>query len=800
MLFRNDKKDHPDPSNQTLPLLPLRELIAFPHEVHRILVGRQKSIKALEAAEAANKPILLVAQKDARISEPGPDDLHAVGTLAMLVQLLRLPDGTVSVVLEGKKRARVVRYANQDEFIQVEVEELEEFCDHTTEIEALVRAVRATFDNYVRFTEKISPETALSITSVDDPACLADKLVGHLGIKPEDKQALLECTNPAERLARILGYMRSELEIIEVEQRIRSRVRQQVEKAQKEHYLNEQKRAIEEELGEQDESKNEIEELEATLRQKKMPAEAREKCEREIKKLKLMSPMSPERAVVRNYLDWLLALPWFEYTEDQLDLKEAERILEEDHYGLEKVKQRILEYLAVQTLAGKLQGPILCLVGPAGVGKTSLGKSVARATGRKFVRVSLGGVRDEAEIRGHRRTYIGALPGKVIQCMRKAGSGNPVMLFDEVDKMSVDFHGDPAAALLEVLDAEHNCTFNDHYLDCDYDLSKVMFITTANTLERIPRSLQDRLEIIRIAGYLETEKLQIAKKYLLKKQPEVNGLTEENIEFSDQAILDIIRHYTREAGVRQLEREIAAICRKSAVAIVKTDRNARVKVSAANLSKYLGPPKFRYGMAETEPQIGVATGLAWTELGGELLSIEVTIVPGRSKLMITGRLGEVMQESARAALSYVRSRAEQLGLSPDFYQKSDIHIHIPEGAIPKDGPSAGIVLATALVSALCRVPVRNDLAMTGEITLRGRVLPIDGLKEKVLAAHRGGIKTVLLPKDNAKDIDEIPQQVLEDVTLSQVEHMDEVLKQALVLSDPETFFQSKCAESAPFGS
>jgi ATP-dependent Lon protease len=791
-------KDYRDPSNEILPLLPLRELIAFPHEVYPILVGRQKSIKALEAAEAAKKPILLVAQKDARVSEPAPDDLHTVGTLARLVQLLRLPDGTVKALLEGKKRARVVRYVSQDEFIQIEVEELEEFCDHTTEVEDLVRAVSATFANYVRLTEKISPETAMSNASVVDPAHLADKLVGHLGIKPEDKQSLLECTNPAERLERILDYMRSELEIVEVEQRLRTRVRQQLEQAQKEHYLNQQKRAIEEELGEQDEPKNELQELEDTLRQKKMPAEAREKCERELKKLKMMSPMSPETTVVRNYLDWLLALPWFEYTEDQLDLKEAERILEEDHYGLEKVKQRILEYLAVQTLAGQLKGPILCLVGPAGVGKTSLGKSVARATGRKFVRVSLGGVRDEAEICGHRRTYIGALPGKVIQCMRKAGSGNPVMLFDEVDKMSTDFHGDPAAALLEVLDPEHNCTFNDHYLDCDYDLSKVMFITTANTLERIPRSLQDRLEIIRIAGYLETEKLQIAKKYLLKKQCELNGLKAEHIEFSDQAILDIIRHYTREAGVRQLERELAAICRKSAVAIVKTERTAQVKVSAASLLKYLGPPKFRYGVAETEPQIGVATGLAWTELGGELLGIEVTIVPGRSKLMITGRLGEVMQESARAALSYVRLRAEQFGLSPDFYQKSDIHIHIPEGAIPKEGPSAGIALATALVSALCRVPVRNDLAMTGEITLRGRVLPIDGLKEKVLAAHRGGIKTVLLPKDNAKDVTEIPQQVLTDVTLSQVEHMDEVLKQALLLPDPDAFFQSKRAESVPF--
>jgi ATP-dependent Lon protease len=555
-------------------------------------------------------------------------------------------------------------------------------------------------------------------------------------------------------------------------------------------------RAIQKELGEKDEFKNEIQELEEKLRQKKMPAEAREKCEREIKKLKMMSPMSAEATVVRNYLDWFLALPWFEFTEDKLDIKEAERVLEEDHYGLDKVKQRILEYLAVQTLVGQMKGPILCLVGPPGVGKTSLGKSVARATGRKFVRVSLGGVRDEAEIRGHRRTYIGALPGKVIQCMRKAGSGNPVLLLDEVDKMSTDFRGDPSSALLEVLDPEQNNTFNDHYLDCDYDLSKVMFITTANTLDRIPRPLQDRMEIIRIPGYTESEKLQIAKKYLLKKQREANGLKDENIEFSDKSILGIIRNYTREAGVRNLERELASICRKVAVEVVKTDRNAHVKVSASSLLKFLGAPKFRYGMAETEPQIGVATGLAWTELGGELLGVEVTIVPGRGKLTITGQLGEVMQESAQAALSYVRSRSEQLGLLQDFYQKIDIHIHIPEGAIPKDGPSAGITLATALVSALCRVQIRNDLAMTGEITLRGRVLPIGGLKEKVLAAHRGGIKTVLIPKENEKDVDDIPQQVLKNVTMIKVEHMDEVLKHALVLNDPEAFFKARRAEGA----
>ncbi|MGH7812945.1 MAG: endopeptidase La [Candidatus Binataceae bacterium] len=796
MLFRNDNTGKKDGGGgaSSVPLLPLRELIVFPHEVYPIFVGRNKSIKALEAAEAHKTPILLVAQRDAKVADPAPADLYAVGTLAVVVQLLRLPDGTVKALLEGKKRARVAKFVSGNDYFQVEAEEIEETAPRSAEVEALMRSVAATFDNYARLNKKVPPEMVTSIAAVDDPAFLADKLVGHLGIKIEDKQALLESADPAERLEKILGYMRSELEILEVEKRIRSRVKKQMEKTSKEYYLNEQMRAIQKELGEKDEFKNEIQELEERLRQKKMPAEAREKCEREIKKLKMMSPMSAEATVVRNYLDWFLSLPWFEYTEDKLDIKAAERILEEDHYGLDKVKQRILEYLAVETLVGQMKGPILCLVGPPGVGKTSLGKSVARATGRKFVRVSLGGVRDEAEVRGHRRTYIGALPGKVIQSLRKAGSSNPVMLFDEVDKMSTDFRGDPSSALLEVLDPEQNCTFNDHYLDCDYDLSKVMFITTANTLDRIPRPLQDRMEVIRIPGYTEAEKLNIAKRYLLKKQLQANGLKPENIEFSDGAILGIIRHYTREAGVRNLEREMASVCRKTAVEVVKTDRNAHVKVSSSSLAKYLGPPKFRFGIAESVPQIGVATGLAWTEMGGELLNVEVTIVPGRGKLTITGQLGDVMRESAQAALSYVRSRAEILGLDRGFYHRIDIHIHIPEGATPKDGPSAGITLATALVSALTRIQVRNDLAMTGEITLRGRILPIGGLKEKVLAAHRGGIKTVLIPKENAKDIEEIPQAILKNVTLVQVEHVDEVLKHALVLSDPELFFKPGKAE------
>src|SRR5438874_12324503 len=709
--------------------------------------------------------------------------------------MLKLPDGTVKVLIEGKRRAKIVRFVNSPDFFLVEIEEAPEVVERNTEVEALTREVHTTFENYVKLKKKIPPEMVMSVSSIDDPGRLADTIVAHLGIKIEDRQNLLETFNAAERLEKVLGHMRAEIEILEVERRIRSRVKKQMERSQKEYYLNEQMRAIQKELGEKDEFKNEIQELEEKLRQKKMPAEAREKCEREIKKLKMMSPMSPEATVVRNYLDWFLALPWSEYTEDKLDIKEAEKILEEDHYGLEKVKQRILEYLAVQTLVGQIKGPILCLVGPPGVGKTSLGKSIARSTGRKFVRVSLGGVRDEAEIRGHRRTYIGALPGKVIQCMKKAGSSNPVFLLDEVDKMSTDFRGDPSSALLAVLDREQNSAFNDHYLDVDYDLSKVMFITTANGLDRIPRPLQDRMEIIRIAGYTELEKLNIAKKYLIPKQHEANGLKAENIVLSDSALMAIIRHFTKEAGVRNLEREIASVCRKVAVEVVKKDRNARIRVSAKSLAAYLGPPRYRYGKAEADHKIGVATGLAWTDMGGELLATEVQVMPGKGKRLITGRLGEVMQESAQAGMSYVRSRAEERGLERDFYQKIDIHIHIPEGAIPKDGPSAGITMASALVSALTRIPVRHDLAMTGEVTLRGNVLPIGGLKEKVLAAHRGGIKKVLIPVENEKDIRAIPAVILKSMQIELVEHMDQVLRKALLLEDPENY--PKKIEPAP---
>jgi ATP-dependent Lon protease len=793
MLFRSDKKDDKEKEGTalTVPLLPLRDIVVFPHMVVPLFVGRQRSIKALEEATQKQGPIFLSSQKDAKTNEPTENDIYRIGVLGSVVQMLKLPDGTVKVLIEGKKRAQVSRFLNHPDFFMVEVEEVAEVVEKNAEVEALIREVHTTFENYVKLKKKIPPEMVMSVSSIDDPGRLADTIVTHLGIKIEDRQNLLETLNATERLEKVLGHMRAEIEILEVERRIRSRVKKQMERSQKEYYLNEQMRAIQKELGEKDEFKNEIQEIEEKIKQKKLSAEARDKVEKELKKLKMMSPMSAEATVVRNYIDWILSLPWNEFTDDKLDIKEAEKVLEEDHYGLEKVKQRILEYLAVQSLVGKMKGPILCLVGPPGVGKTSLGRSIARATGRKFVRVSLGGVRDEAEIRGHRRTYIGALPGKIIQSMKKAGSSNPVFLMDEVDKMSTDFRGDPSSALLEVLDPEQNFAFNDHYLDLDYDLSRVMFITTANMLDRIPRPLQDRMEIIRIAGYTELEKLNIAKKYLLEKQREANGLSPENVVFTDSSILGLIRHYTKEAGVRSLDREIASICRKVAVEVVKRDRSAKIQVTAKSLHKHLGPPKFRYGKIEGEQRIGVTTGLAWTELGGELLATEVTIMPGKGQLIITGKLGDVMQESAQAAMSYVRSRAIELGLDKDFYQKLDVHLHVPEGAIPKDGPSAGITMATSLVSALIRVPVRHDLAMTGEITLRGRVLPIGGLKEKVLAAHRGGIKTVLVPEENEKDIEEIPSTILKSVDLILVSHMDEVLKRALIVQDPESLFKNK---------
>src|SRR3989344_4658057 len=775
-----------------IPLLPLRDIVVFPHMVVPLFVGREKSIAALEEAMNKEKDILLAAQVNAKTNDPKPDDIYKVGTLASIIQLLKLPDGTVKVLIEGKRRARIQQFLPNTNFFMIEIEIIDETLEKTIELEALMRGVKTTFEQYVKLNKRIPPEMLASVATIDDPARLADTIVAHLSLKLSDKQKILEIISPTERLEKLLGMMQSEIEILQVEKRIRTRVKKQMEKTQREYYLNEQMQAIQKELGERDEFKNEIQELEEKIKKKKLSAEAQTRCKQELKKLKMMSPMSAEATVVRNYLDWILSLPWGELTQDKLDLKEAEKILEEDHYGLKQPKERILEYLAVCQLMGKVKGPILCFVGPPGVGKTSLGRSIARAMGRKFVRLSLGGVRDEAEIRGHRRTYIGALPGKVIQSLRKAGSNNPLFLLDEVDKMSMDFRGDPSAALLEVLDPEQNFAFSDHYLDMDYDLSHVMFLTTANTLPAIPWPLQDRMEIIRLPGYTEDEKLHIARKYLIKKQSEANGLKEKDVQFTDSALRSIIQHYTREAGVRNMEREIASIFRKLArdvvIKAVKTNGKA-IKVTPAKVTEYLGVPKFRYGLVEEEDQIGIATGLAWTEFGGELLTTEVTVMPGKGKLIVTGKLGDVMQESAQAAVSYIRSRADALGLGREFYQKLDIHIHLPEGAIPKDGPSAGITMATALVSALLKIPVRKDLAMTGEITLRGRVLPIGGLKEKIFAAHRGQIRTVLIPKENEKDLKEIPKKILKDVKIETVEHMDEVLQKALALDDPSKLFR-----------
>ena len=775
------------PPNSPIPLLPLRELVVFPQQVVPLFVGREKSVRAIEESQRESKYILLAAQKDARTSNPGPKDIYPIGTLGEVVQLIRLTDGPIKVLVEGKTRARIKKFVREDDYMLVEVEELPANAEVTMELKALMRSVNQTFENYVKLGKKVNPEMVMQVNSIEDPSRLADAVVVQLNIKLEDKQEILETINPQERLEKILGHMKSEIEILQVEKRIRSRVKKQMEKTQKEYYLNEQMRAIQKELGEKDDFRNEIQELEDKFKAKNMPEEARDKTEKEIRKLKMMSPMSAEATVVRNYVDWMLALPWNEVSEEEIDIEKARDVLEEDHYGLEKVKERILEYLAVQKLVGKMRGPILCLVGPPGVGKTSLGKSIAKSTGRKFVRIALGGVRDEAEIRGHRRTYIGALPGKIIQSLKKAGTSNPVFLLDEVDKMSTDFRGDPSAALLEVLDPEQNDSFNDHYLDCDYDLSKVMFITTANSLHTIPQPLMDRMELIRLSGYTELEKIAICKKYLIEKQLEENGLKPENVDVSDAVFSEIINRYTREAGVRNLERVVATLCRKAAVEIVEKGPEHCVTINKANLAKFLGQPVLRYGVSEDSDQVGLATGLAWTDKGGELLVIETTILPGRGRLQITGKLGDVMQESARAALSYVRSRAAILGLPRDFYDKVDIHVHVPEGAIPKDGPSAGITMATSIVSALTGIPIDKHIAMTGEITLRGNVLPIGGLKEKALAAHRGGIRRVMLPKDCENEIEEIPATVRNELELIPVSHVDEVLFEALMCRTPQAY-------------
>ncbi|MEQ8499377.1 MAG: endopeptidase La [Sneathiellaceae bacterium] len=765
------------PQKHIFPVLPLRDIVVFPHMIVPLFVGREKSVRALEDVMKDDKQILLVAQKQASQDDPGPEDIHEVGTVASLLQLLKLPDGTVKVLVEGGRRARLLRYTETEAFFQAEAEGIDDKDGDARELEALCRSVISQFEQYVKLNRKIPPEVLVSLNQIEDPSKLADTVASHLTIKIAEKQELLEIDSVSDRLEKIYGMMEAEIGVLQVEKRIRSRVKRQMEKTQREYYLNEQMKAIQKELGEGEDGRDELAELEEKIKKTKLSKEAREKAQAEMKKLRNMSPMSAEATVVRNYLDWMMSLPWGKRSRVKKDLKQAETILNDDHYGLEKVKERILEYLAVQQRLNKVKGPILCLVGPPGVGKTSLGQSIARATGRNFIRMSLGGVRDEAEIRGHRRTYIGSMPGKVIQSMKKAKTVNPLFLLDEIDKLGADFRGDPSSALLEVLDPEQNSTFNDHYLEVDYDLSDVMFICTANTL-RMPQPLMDRMEIIRLAGYTEDEKVEIAKRHLLPKQIKANGLKKGEWSISDDALRDLIRYHTREAGVRNLERELANLARKAIKAILSHETES-IKVTRKSLEKYAGVRKYRFGEAEADDLIGVTTGLAWTEVGGELLTIESVMLPGKGRMTITGKLGDVMQESVQAAKSYVRANAVQFGVRPPIFDKKDIHIHVPEGATPKDGPSAGVAMVTSIVSVLTQIPVRKDIAMTGEVTLRGRVLPIGGLKEKLLAAHRGGIKTVLIPKDNEKDLPEIPDNVKRGLEIIPVSTCDEVLRNAL---------------------
>jgi len=761
----------------TYPVLPLRDIVVFPHMIVPLFVGREKSIKALEEVVKSEKLILLATQKNAADDDPTTDAIFSIGTLASVLQLLKLPDGTVKVLVEGAGRARVREYVRSDDFYEATAESLPDAIPSKIEAEALARSVVSEFESYVKLNKKVSPEVVAAVGQIEDYSKLADTVASHLAVKITDKQDVLEITDVAKRLEKVLGFMESEISVLQVEKRIRSRVKRQMEKTQREYYLNEQMKAIQKELGDED-GKDELAELEERIQKTKLTKEARDKAMAEMKKLRQMSPMSAEATVVRNYLDWLLSLPWGKRSKVKKDLRQAEEVLDAEHYGLDKVKERIIEYLAVQSRANKLTGPILCLVGPPGVGKTSLGKSIAKATGREFVRMSLGGVRDEAEIRGHRRTYIGSMPGKVIQSMRKAKTQNPLFLLDEIDKMGMDFRGDPSSALLEVLDPEQNNTFNDHYLEVDYDLSNVMFVTTANTLN-IPPPLLDRMEVIRIAGYTEEEKLEIARRHLIPEAMKKHGLQEKEWQIDDEALLTLIRRYTREAGVRNLSRELANLARK-AVKEILLSKKRKVPVNGKNLGDYLGVPKFRYGETETEDQVGVVTGLAWTEVGGELLTIEGVMMPGRGKMTVTGNLKEVMKESISAAASYVRSRAIDFGLEPPLFDRRDIHVHVPEGATPKDGPSAGIGMATAIVSVLTGIPVRHDIAMTGEVTLRGRVLPIGGLKEKLLAALRGGVKKVLIPEENAKDLADLPASVRNGLEIVPVSRMEEVIKHALI--------------------
>jgi ATP-dependent Lon protease len=766
------------PRVEVFPVLPLRDIVVFPHMIVPLFVGREKSVRALEDVMKDDKQILLVAQKNASQDDPTPEDIYSVGTVGTVLQLLKLPDGTVKVLVEGNKRARIKAYTENATFFQAQAELLEERVGNPQEVEALARTVISQFEQYIKLNRKIPPEVLVSINQIDDHSKLADTIASHLTLKIPDKQEMLETEAVNERLEKVYAYMEGEIGVLQVEKRIRNRVKRQMDKTQREYYLNEQLKAIQKELGEIEDGRDEVAELEERIEKTKLSKEAREKAMGEVKKLRTMSPMSAEATVVRNYLDWMLSIPWNKATKTKRDLKAASEILENDHYGLDKVKERILEYLAVQLRMKKVKGPILCLVGPPGVGKTSLGKSVARATGRNFVRMSLGGVRDEAEIRGHRRTYIGSMPGKIIQGMKKAKSSNPLFLLDEVDKMGSDWRGDPSSALLEVLDPEQNSTFNDHYLEVDYDLSDVMFVTTANTL-RMPQPLLDRMEIIRIPGYTEDEKVQIATRHLISKQIKAHGLKDGEWAVSEHALRDIIRYYTREAGVRNLEREIANLTRK-AVKEVLLGKVKQIKITSRNLGKYAGVRRFRYGEVEAEDLVGVTTGLAWTEVGGELLSIEAVVMPGKGNVSHTGKLGDVMKESVQAARSYVRSRAVAFGIKPNIFDKRDIHVHVPEGATPKDGPSAGVAMCTSIVSALTGIPVRREVAMTGEITLRGRVLPIGGLKEKLLAALRGGLTTVLIPRDNEKDLAEIPDNVKRGLKLIPVGTVDEVLENALV--------------------
>jgi ATP-dependent Lon protease len=775
----------PAPSGVLYPVLPLRDIVVFPHMIVPLFVGREKSVRALEDVMKDDKQILLVTQKNAAQDDPNPEDIYEVGAVGTVLQLLKLPDGTVKVLVEGGQRAKITGFAENDEFFQAYAEMIEESAGESQELEALSRAVVSQFEQYIKLNKKIPPEVLVSINQIEDSGKLADTVASHLALKIAEKQQLLECATVSERLERIYSFMEGEIGVLQVEKRIRNRVKRQMEKTQREYYLNEQLKAIQKELGETEDGRDESAEIEEKINKTNFTKEAKEKALAELKKLRSMSPMSAEATVVRNYLDWMLSIPWKKRTKVKKDIKLAQKTLDTDHYGLEKVKERILEYLAVQNRMNKVKGPILCLVGPPGVGKTSLGKSIAAATGRNFVRMSLGGVRDEAEVRGHRRTYIGSMPGKVIQGMKKAKSSNPLFLLDEVDKLGADWRGDPSSALLEVLDPEQNATFNDHYLEVDYDLSDVMFVCTANTL-RMPQPLLDRMEIIRVSGYTEDEKVEISKRHLLDKQVKANGLKKGEFAISDDALRDLIRYYTREAGVRSLEREIANLCRKAVKEILMREAGtkkvagvAKVSITRRNLDKYAGVKRFHYGEAELEDLVGVTTGLAWTEVGGEILSIEAVTLPGRGRVTTTGKLGDVMKESVQAAESYVKSRSTVFGIKPPHYEKRDIHVHVPEGATPKDGPSAGVAMITSIVSVLTGIPVRKDLAMTGEITLRGRVLPIGGLKEKLLAALRAGIKTVLIPKDNEKDLADIPDNVKRGLEIIPVKTVDEVLSNAL---------------------